>query len=177
MPADARKSVAGLATPEHALCFPNSLAFQRRTANPRSTAWPQELQHFMNGQNGTQKSPEMGSDSKVPGFHSTPETMVQYLYERQRIVDVLNEYTYTLDSTMNDISVAETWASLFTEDCVATYPFGTHHSREGLAKFGMETEARFKRMQVGMSSCAPFGYSSSKSDAFNLAAYPNKPHR
>jgi len=81
---------------------------------------------------------------------STPHTLeekVAFLYEHQRITDLLNEYAYTLDQVMVDQSLAEShWAKLFTEDCEVTYPFGTRHGREGLAEWCCSAELRFHRM-------------------------------
>ena len=96
---------------------------------------------------------------------STAQDKILYMYERQLILDVCNMYAYTLDSTMVDLKVAEDWANLFTEDCQATYPFGTHYGREGLAKFGMTAESRFKRMLVRDNTIAPSARSSLKTDA------------
>lgn len=73
---------------------------------------------------------------------------VLYAHERQRIVDLLLAYSYTLDSTMMDKQVAEDWADLFTDDCVVVYPFGTHIGKAGLAQFALTAETRFKRMLV-----------------------------
>lgn len=81
-----------------------------------------------------------------------------YMYERQKIVDLCCSYAYTLDSTMMDLEVAHDWADLFTDDCVVTYPFGTHIGKKGLAEFGMTAESRFTRMLV----------------SFSIAGYPTK---
>ncbi|KAL7622423.1 hypothetical protein AAE478_007928 [Parahypoxylon ruwenzoriense] len=114
----------------HPLAFPNSLSFQRLKVNPL----PGDLQ-----KNGTAKSCLTGP--------KTAEDKILYMYEHQRIIDLLNEYAYTLDSTSVDVAVAETWASLFTDDGEATYPFGTHKGKEGLAEWAMTGETRFYRMQ------------------------------
>lgn len=74
------------------------------------------------------------------------------MYERQKVIDLCSSYAYTLDSTMMNLDIAHDWANLFTEDCVVTYPFGTHIGKEGLAKFGMMAESRFTRMLVSPSA-------------------------
>lgn len=77
------------------------------------------------------------------------QEQVTYLYERQKIMDLLNEYAYQLDFSMVDNTIAETvWEQLFIENCEVTYPFGTYHGRQGLGKWALSAEVRFKIMQV-----------------------------
>ena len=76
------------------------------------------------------------------------EEKVNYLYERRQVEDLLNTYGYILDSCMVKNEAADVWADLFTEDCELTYPFGTHKTKEGLAKWCLQAETRFKRMAV-----------------------------
>ncbi|KEF61609.1 uncharacterized protein A1O9_03177 [Exophiala aquamarina CBS 119918] len=73
---------------------------------------------------------------------------VHYMFERQNITDLLNNYAYTLDVCMVDSSAADRWAALFTDDCNVTYPFGTHVGTEGLAKWCLNAELRFHRMMA-----------------------------
>jgi hypothetical protein len=135
-------SIPALSLVDHPLSYPNPLEHQRKQFNV--------------GHHET-KSSDLESkqvDSPSPlVIQRTPQDKILYIYERQRIVDLCNTYAYTLDSTMMDLAVAEDWANLFTDDCVVTYPFGTHHGREGLAKFGMIAESRFKRMLVRAIHC------------------------
>ncbi|KJZ79731.1 hypothetical protein HIM_01200 [Hirsutella minnesotensis 3608] len=110
----------------HPLCFPNSLE-----------------RHSVNG-NG------VGVSKRANTCLVDPKTVydkIVFMYEHQRIIDLLNEYCYILDSTSVDDAVFETWASLFTDDGEATYPFGTHKGREGLAQWAKTAETRFLRMQ------------------------------
>ncbi|EXJ71763.1 uncharacterized protein A1O5_05573 [Cladophialophora psammophila CBS 110553] len=128
-------SIPALSSVDHPLSYPKPLERQRK--------------YFKLDQNEKilAKSDRLSEQKYSPlVVQKTPQDKMLYLYERQRIVDLCNTYAYTLDSTMMDLKVAEDWANLFTEDCVVTYPFGTHHGREGLAKFGMIAESRFKRM-------------------------------
>jgi hypothetical protein len=77
------------------------------------------------------------------------EDRVAYLYEHQRITDLLNEYAYQLDYMMVDSrNVSEHWQGLFTEDCEVTYPFGTYRGRKGLGEWAFAAESRFERMEV-----------------------------
>lgn len=125
---------------DHPLCYPVFLERQRKNFSGPP---------HMNGSTPLQKngvSPS-GSLSTLVSPRSI-EDKALYTYERQRIVDLCNAYAYTLDSTMMDLGIAEDWANLFTDDCVVTYPFGTHHGKASLAKFGMKAESRFKRMVV-----------------------------
>jgi len=81
------------------------------------------------------------------------EDKVTYLYEHQRLANLLNEYAFRLDAfkTSSD-NLEESWQQLFTDDCEVSYPFGTHHGREGLGKWAFEAESRFHRMQVSFPS-------------------------
>ncbi|RMZ92539.1 hypothetical protein DV736_g200, partial [Chaetothyriales sp. CBS 134916] len=74
------------------------------------------------------------------------EEKVTYLYERSQVDDLLNAYGYVLDSCMVRHSAADEWVDLFTDDCELTYPFGTHRTKKGLAKWCLAAETRFKRM-------------------------------
>ncbi|KAI0182750.1 hypothetical protein EV127DRAFT_487811 [Xylaria flabelliformis] len=114
---------------DHPLVFPNSLQHQSVAVNP---------------QPGYSKQVSPTSSLANP---QTVEDKISYLYEHQRVIDLLNEYCYTLDATSVDTSISEIWSSLFTEDGEATYPFGTHKGRKGLAEWGMTAETRFYRMQ------------------------------
>jgi hypothetical protein len=144
---------------KHVLAFPNSLEHQKLKVNPSPTI-----------ANGSAKVPSNGVASTSPLVEQkTLEDKVAYLYERQRIIDLLNEYAYTLDSTSMDLAVADVWASLFTEDCDATYPFGNHKGREGLPKFAMIAESRFRRMQVCLDSY-PLPISDNSTDLVDLVA-------
>ena len=129
--------IPGLSTTSHVLCYPNAIP-----GHPAKTNGP---------------SSSLNGSSKERSSLVCPESIedkVLYMYERQRVVDLCNTYAYWLDSTMVNLKVAREWANLFTDDCVASYPFGVHEGKEGLAEFGMGTEARFKRMLVGPSpSC------------------------
>jgi hypothetical protein len=88
------------------------------------------------------------SESKPP---TSFEEKVTYLYEHQRITDLLNEYAYRLDSfKAGSDNLEGNWQRLFTDDCEVTYPFGTYHGREGLGEWAFEAEARFQRMQVSI---------------------------
>jgi hypothetical protein len=80
----------------------------------------------------------------------TLEDRVLYLYERQQITDLLNEYAYVLDVCMVDHSTIDRWVDLFTNDCNVTYPFGNHKGRAGLAEWAMNAETRFHRMLVSL---------------------------
>lgn len=136
-------SIPALSSVDHPLSYPKPLERQRKYFN---------LDQKEKGHDGTIKE-NRGSEREYSPLvvQNSPQDKILYMYERQHIVDLCNTYAYTLDSTMMDLKVAEDWANLFTEDCVVTYPFGTHHGREGLAKFGMIAESRFKRMLVCLS--------------------------
>lgn len=125
-----------LAPVKHVLAYPNSLKHQKLSVNPLAPTAT------------TTKPISNGFSTSPLTKQETLEDKILYLYERQRIIDLLNEYAYTLDTTSLDLANAEVWASLFTEDCNATYPFGNHVGREGLAEYAMIAESRFKRMQV-----------------------------
>lgn len=73
---------------------------------------------------------------------------VDFLFERQKLVALLDEYAYVLDTCMVHHAAAQTWAGLFTNDCSVTYPFGTHHGSNGLADWCLGAETRFSRMLV-----------------------------
>jgi hypothetical protein len=79
---------------------------------------------------------------------SSTEEKIQYLFERRMVEDLLNTYAYVLDTCMVKAEAADIWVDLFTEDCELTYPFGTHHTKKGLAEWCLKAETRFKRMQV-----------------------------
>jgi hypothetical protein len=117
---------------DHPLVFPKSLEYHNSKVNP---------------QPGYLKEQQASTSSGLAN-PKTVEDKLLYLYEHQRIVDLLNEYSYILDSTSVDVAVSSTWSSLFTEDGEATYPFGSHKGRAGLAEWGMTAETRFYRMQV-----------------------------
>jgi hypothetical protein len=128
-------AIPALSLVDHPLSYPRSLEHQRKNNS--------DVGH--DDQHDEPYSPLV--------VQKTVQDKVLYVFERQRIVDLCNTYAYTLDSTMMDLAVADDWANLFTDDCVVTYPFGTHHGRQGLAKFGMIAESRFKRMLVRGSQC------------------------
>jgi hypothetical protein len=130
-------SIPALSLVDHPLSYPRSLERQRKHFNLEHV---EKRSGKSNGDSEQEYSPLV--------IQKTPQDKTLYMYERQRIVDLCNTYAYTLDSTMMDLKVAEDWANLFTDDCMVTYPFGTHRGREGLAKFGMSAESRFKRMLV-----------------------------
>lgn len=121
---------------EHPLCYPNQLENQRKLFLPQPTA--------SQDNDGGKSSPLV--------VQKTSKDKVLFLYERSRIEDLLCMYAYTLDSTMMDRKVAQDWANLFTQDCVVSYPFGTHVGRAGLPEFGMYAESRFRRMHVSVLS-------------------------
>ncbi|KAK6369410.1 hypothetical protein LTS17_009753 [Exophiala oligosperma] len=89
---------------------------------------------------------------KTPAEHSSlanPQSAgdkVHFLFERQRLVSLLDEYAYVLDACMVHHAAAQTWAGLFTDDCIVTFPFGTHHGTKGLAGWCLGAETRFSRM-------------------------------
>ncbi|KAJ9613497.1 hypothetical protein H2200_003439 [Cladophialophora chaetospira] len=128
-------SIPALSLVDHPLSYPKPLERQRKFFNAGHI---EKTASKRDGESSEEYCPFV--------VQKSPQDKTLYLYERQRIVDLCNTYAYTLDSTMMDLSVGEDWANLFVEDCVVTYPFGTHHGREGLAKFGMMAESRFKRM-------------------------------
>jgi len=132
-------SIPALSSVAHPLSYPKPLERQRKYFSLDQ----KEKGLKENGPSERECSPLV--------VQNTPQDKILYLYERQRIADLCNTYAYTLDSTMMDLKVAEDWANLFTEDCVVTYPFGTHCGRKGLAQFGMIAESRFKRMLVRVS--------------------------
>ncbi len=132
-------TVPALSAVKHPLCYPRSLERQRAYFGP---------QIGVNGSSETNGTGEATTKTSPLAAPKSVEDKILYTYERQRIVDLCNAYAYTLDSTMMDLKVAEDWANLFTDDCVVTYPFGAHRGRDGLAKFGMIAESRFKRMLV-----------------------------
>lgn len=79
----------------------------------------------------------------------TPSSVNEKLilvYEHQQIENLINDYMYILDSVMVDPTNAKIWESLFTKDCEATYPFGTHYGRDGMAQWCLNAETRFARM-------------------------------
>lgn len=123
---------AALVPLDHPLCYPSLL--------PRSN------------NNGTADAAKHDAQRKtVPlmeGIPSTAEEKMTYLYEKDRILDVLHSYAYALDCCMVDSSYSSAWADLFTQDCKVTYPFGTCVGRDDLAKFAMKAELRFYRMVV-----------------------------
>lgn len=93
---------------------------------------------------------------KTPAEHSSlanpqsADDKVHFLYERQRLVSLLDEYAYVLDACMVHHAAAQTWAGLFTDDCIVTFPFGTHHGTKGLAGWCLGAETRFSRMLVSL---------------------------
>ena len=72
------------------------------------------------------------------------------MFEHQQIVNLLNEYAYTLDVCMVDPEASQQWAALFVNDCNITYPFGTHIGTKGLADWCLNAETRFQRMMVSI---------------------------
>lgn len=130
-------SIPALSSVDHPLSYPKPLERQRKYFSP----------DHVNTAPSKPNGVVVGDYSPLV-IQRTHQDKTLYIYERQRIVDLCNMYAYTLDSTMMDLKVAEDWANLFTDDCVVTYPFGKHDGREGLAKFGMVAESRFKRMLV-----------------------------
>lgn len=120
---------------EHPLCYPNQLENQRKLFLPTPAA-----------------SKDNFETSSALVVQKSTEDKILFMYERSRIADLLCTYAYTLDSTMMDRKVAQDWANLFTEDCVVSYPFGTHVGRIGLPEFGMYAESRFRRMHVSVRS-------------------------
>lgn len=75
---------------------------------------------------------------------STIEQKVAYLCEKDQVVDILHNYTYTFNSA---------WAALFTPICEITYPFCAGTGRDGLANFAMEVELGVYNMMVGLHCC------------------------
>jgi hypothetical protein len=139
-------SIPALLSVDHPLSYPNHLVHQRKSFNPG------------NGEKRPEKLTLVSDRDYSPlVVQKNFQDKVLYMYERQQITDLCNTYAYTLDSTMMDLSIAEDWANLFVEDCVVTYPFGVHHGRKGLAKFGMIAESRFKRMHVCSHGASPVG--------------------
>lgn len=94
------------------------------------------------------------------------EDKVHFLFERQNITDLLNNYAYKLDVFMVDSSAADRWAALFTDDCVITYPFGTHVGTKGLADWCLNAELRFHRM---MASVSPFQMPAALDNGFSTS--------
>jgi hypothetical protein len=128
----------------HPLSYPNFLAKQRHEFGPNPTA-----KHDMsNGLGSNVIQHHNGVKSSSLSAPKSDQEKLLYMFERQKIVDLLCAYAYTLDCTMMDLKVAHDWANLFTDDCVLTYPFGTHSGKAGLADFGMAAESRFTRMLV-----------------------------
>ena len=78
------------------------------------------------------------------------EEKLTYIYDRAQIGDLLNTYGYNLDTVMVDSKNVRAWVDLFTEDCELTYPFGTHHGKQGLGEWCLQAETRFKRMIVSV---------------------------
>lgn len=120
------------------------------------------VSHVLANGNAAKSKPTANAYSPLPPVSPTPskrpltlEEKINYLYERQRITDLLNEYAYTLDYAMVDHSFAEKrWVPLFTHDCEVTYPFGTHRGREGLGEWCLAAETRFQRMMHMSSNMA-----------------------
>ena len=111
----------------HPLCFPHSIGHHSRKSY----------------------NVDISKESNSPLVNpKTASDKIEYLYEHQRISDLINEYCYILDSTSVDGAVFQAWASLFTDDGEATYPFGTHKGHDGLAEWASTAETRFYRMQV-----------------------------
>lgn len=71
-----------------------------------------------------------------------------FLWSRHEIEDVLNEYNYLLDTCMVKHKALDAWVDLFSDDCQLTYPFGTHHGKQGLAEWVRKAEGRFSRLVV-----------------------------
>ncbi|KAK5311534.1 hypothetical protein LTR93_011687 [Exophiala xenobiotica] len=76
----------------------------------------------------------------------TLEQQTTYLYDHRLISDLLNEYTYRIDTCMVDPALVDRWVDLFTDDCKLTYAFGGHVGKKGLGKWAMYAESRFHRM-------------------------------
>lgn len=121
---------------DHPLCYPALLKYNNNHK-------PDDLE----SKHATDDS--QGSAAYLLQQPSTLEEKNAYLYEKDRVIDVLHSYAYALDSCMVDSSLSSAWAALFTPNCEVTYPFGTCAGREGLAKFAMKAELRFYRMMVG----------------------------
>lgn len=75
---------------------------------------------------------------------STIGQKVAYLCEKDQVVDILHNYTYTFNSA---------WVALFTPICEITYPFCAGIGRDGLANFAMEVELGVYNMMVGLHCC------------------------
>jgi SnoaL-like domain len=62
------------------------------------------------------------------------------LQDRLAITDLVNAYSVIHDNACKrgasfQAQAGIEWQNLFTTDCIAEYPFGIHHGREGLAKW------------------------------------------
>ncbi|KIW44607.1 uncharacterized protein PV06_03063 [Exophiala oligosperma] len=134
--------VPALSICDHPLCYPTFLAKhrQRHGLNPAC----ERAKPNQDERNGVRGDLEAIPSSLT--VQKSEQDKLLYMYERQKVIDLCSSYAYTLDSTMMNLDIAHDWANLFTEDCVVTYPFGTHIGKEGLAKFGMMAESRFTRM-------------------------------
>ena len=83
--------------------------------------------------------------STNPAF-VVPKTFEEKVFHQQ-ITNLLNEYSYLLDTCMVEhMAAAKKWAKLSTSDCELTYPFGTHRGIPGLVEWCLQAETRFTRM-------------------------------
>lgn len=69
---------------------------------------------------------------------------IKLLEDKVEITDLLNSYAKTVDMASADHVNWPMWETYFTEDCVVTFPFGTHKGRNGLSEWGKAALASFQ---------------------------------
>lgn len=76
------------------------------------------------------------------------EAKIEYLFESERLRDLLNEFAYALDACLANPDTLDIYVSLFSDDCRLTFPFGTFEGKDGMKEMVLKAESRFHCMVV-----------------------------